>query len=86
MSMENIVEFCSVDIVDVGGVDAVPVVLVDGVELNEVRLVVHVVGFGVEVVISLSAVALVTVVDFVVVVNVVFAVVFIEEVVLGISN
>lgn len=79
-------ECCSVDIVDVGGVDAVPVVRVDGVELNEVRLVVHVVGFGVEVVISLSVVALVTVVDFVVVGNVVFAVVFIEEVVLGISR
>lgn len=79
-------ECCSVDLVDVGGVDAVPVVRVDGVELNEVRLVVHVVGFGVEVVISLSVVALVTVVDFVVVGNVVFAVVFIEEVVLGISR
>lgn len=79
-------ECCSVDIVDVGGVDAVPVVLVDGVEFNEVRLVVHDVGFGVEVVICLIVVALVTVVDFVVVGNVVFAVVFIEEVVLGISN
>lgn len=78
-------ECCSVDIVDVGGVDAVPVVLVDGVEFNEVRLVVHVV-VGVEVVISLIVVALVTVVDFVVVGNVVFAVVFIEEVVLGISR
>lgn len=86
MSIESIVECCSVDLVDVGGVDAVPVVLVDGVEFNEVRLVVHVVGFGVEVVISLSVVALVTVVDFVVVGNVVFAVVFIEEVVLGISR
>lgn len=85
MSMESIVECCSVDLVDVGGVDAVPVVLVDGVEFNEVRLVVHV-GFGVEVVISLIVVALVTVVDFVVVGNVVFAVVFIEVVVLGISN
>lgn len=61
-----------------------PMVLVDGVEFNEVRLVVHVVG--VEVVISLIVVALVTVVDFVVVGNVVFAVVFIEEVVLGISR
>lgn len=60
-----------------------PMVLVDGVEFNEVRLVVHVVG--VEVVISLIVVALVTVVDFVVVGNVVFAV-FIEEVVLGISR
>lgn len=79
-------ECCSVDLVDVGGVDAVPVVLVDRVEFNEVRLVVHVVGFGVEVVICLIVVALVTVVDFVVVGNVVFAVVFIEEVVLGISN
>lgn len=79
-------ECCSVDLVDVGSVDAVPVVLVDGVEFNEVRLVVHVVGFGVEVVISLIVVALITVVDFVVVGNVVFAVVFIEEVVLGISR
>lgn len=79
-------ECCSVDLVDVGGVDAVPVVLVDGVEIKEVRLVFHDVGFGVEVVISLIVVALVTVVDFVVVGNVVFAVVFIEEVVLGISN
>lgn len=79
-------ECCSVDIVDVGGVDAVPVVLVDVVEFNGVRLVVHVVGFGVEVVICLIVVALVTVVDFVVVGNVVFAVVFIEEVVLGISR
>lgn len=35
-------------IVGVGGVDAVPVLLVDGVEFNEVRLVVHDVGFGVE--------------------------------------
>lgn len=61
-------------------------VLVDGVEFNEVRLDVHVVGFGVEVVISLIVVALVTVVDFVVVGNVVFAVVFIEEVVLGITR
>lgn len=85
MSMESIVECCSVDLVDVGGVDAVPVVLADGVEFNEVRLVVHV-GFGVEVVICLIVVALVTVVDFVVVGNVVFAVVFIEEVVLGISR
>lgn len=86
MSMESIVECCSVDIVDGGGVDAVPVVLVDVVEFNGVRLVVHVVGFGVEVVICLIVVALVTVVDFVVVGNVVFAVVFIEEVVLGISR
>lgn len=78
-------ECCSVDLVDVGGVDAVPVVLVDGVEFNEVRLVVHV-GFGVEVVISLIVVALVTVVNFVVVGNIVFAVVFIEVVVLGISR
>lgn len=85
MSMESIVECCSVDLVDVSGVDAVPVVLVDVVEFNEVLLVVHV-GLGVEVVISLIVVALVTVVDFVVVGNVVFAVVFIEEVVLGISN
>lgn len=85
MSMESIVECCSVDLVDIGCVDAVPVVLVDGVEFNEVRLVVHV-GFGVEVVISLIVVALVTVIDFVVVGNVVFAVVFIEVVVLGISN
>lgn len=85
VSMESIVECCSVDLVDVGGVDAVPVLLVDGVEFNEVCLVAHV-GFGVEVVISLIVVALVTVVDFVVVGNVVFAVVFIEEVVLGISN
>lgn len=85
MSMESIVECCSVDLVDVGGVDAVPVVLVDVVEFNEVRLVVHV-GFGVEVAISLIVVALVTVVNFVVVGNVVFAVVFIEVVVLGISN
>lgn len=85
MSMESIVECCSVDLVDVSGVDAVPVVLVDVVEFNEVLLVVHV-GLGVEVVISLIVVALVTVVDFVVVGNVVFAVVFIEEVVLGISR
>lgn len=85
MSMESIVECCSVDLVDVSGVDAVPVVLVDVVEFNEVLLVVHI-GLGVEVVISLIVVALVTVVDFVVVGNVVFAVVFIEEVVLGISN
>lgn len=85
MSMESIVECCSVDLVEVGSVP-VPMVLVDGVEFNEVRLVVHVVGFGVEVVICLIVVALVTVVDFVVVGNVVFAVVFIEEVVLGISN
>lgn len=84
MSMESIVECCSVDLVEVGGVP-VPVVLVDGVEFNEVRLVVHV-GFGVEVVISLIVVALVTVVNFVVVGNIVFAVVFIEVVVLGISN
>lgn len=85
MSMESIVECCSVDLVEVGGVP-VPMVLVDGVEFNEVRLVAHVVGFGVEVVICLIVFALVTVVDFVVVGNVVFAVVFIEEVVLGISR
>lgn len=84
VSMESIVECCSVDLVDVGGVDVVLVVFVDGVEFNEVFLVVYDVGFGVEVVIFLIVVVLVIVVDFVVVGNVVFVVVFIEEVVLGI--
>lgn len=81
MSMESIVECCPVDLVGVG-VDAVPVVLVDEVGLNEILLVVDV-GFGVEVLISCIVVALVIVVDFVVVFNVV---IFIEVVVLGISN
>lgn len=85
MSMESIVECCTVDLVGVGGFDAVPVVLVDAVGLNEILLVVDV-GFGVEVFISCIVVALVIVVDFVVVFNVVFAVVFIEVVVLGILN
>lgn len=83
VSMESIVECCSVDLVEVGGV-LVLMVFVDGVEFNEVCLVVYVVGFGVEVVICLIVVVLVIVVDFVVVGNVVFVVVFIEEVVLGI--
>lgn len=81
MSTESIVECCIVDLVGVG-VDAVPVVLVDEVGLNEILLVVDV-GFGVEVLISCIVVALVIVVDFVVVFNVV---IFIEVVVLGISR
>lgn len=81
MSMESIVECCTVDLVDVG-VDAVSVVLVDEVGLNEILLVVDV-GFGVEVLISCIVVALVIVVDFVVIFNVV---IFIEVVVLGISR
>lgn len=85
MSMESIVECCTVDLVGVG-VDAVSVVLVDEVGLNEILLVVDV-GFGVEVLISCIVVALVIVVDFVVAFNVVFhVVIFIEVVVLGISN
>lgn len=81
VSMESIVECWCVDLVEVGGV-LVLMVFVDGVEFNEVCLVVYVVG--VEVVIFLIVVVLVIVVDFVVVGNVVFVVVFIEEVVLGI--
>lgn len=85
MSMESIVECCTVDLVGVG-VDAVSVVLVDEVGLSEILLVVDD-GFGVEVLISCIVVALVIVVDFVVVFNVVFnVVIFIEVVVLGISN
>lgn len=81
MSMESIVECCTVDLVGVG-VDAVSVVLVDEVGLSEILLVVDD-GFGVEVLISCIVVALVIVVDFVVVFNVV---IFIEVVVLGISR
>lgn len=85
MSMESIVECCTVDLVGVD-VDAVSVVLVDEVGLSEILLVVDD-GFGVEVLISCIVVALVIVVDFVVVFNVVFnVVIFIEVVVLGISR
>lgn len=85
VSIEGSVRCCTFDLVVVGGVEAVLVVLVDGVGLNEVLLNVDV-GFGVKIVVSWIVVALVIVVDFIAVVNVVFDVVFIEEVGLGISR